>query len=577
MAAGTVGQKSCESKLLSIFILARDDNYMHDFRYRITTTINYLARNLKRLERLNDVEILVVDWGSETPLAKTLPLLPEAEQIARFVYVPIEVIREVQTREEDFNVSLAWNVAVRRTRCEFTLVFAADSLMTAYGLDTLLRLLEGRLHIPAAVDQTYFLCCRYQVPWRFVESRPDLDEWDRFLLLNTHDLLGESAALLGVSKGAGSLLMHRSLMEELHGADESLEQYGWGDMEFGLRITRRYPWMELSAFGIVQYHMEHAPFGKRVSVVRQETNPWIINPEFVVNDEKWGLADYEFEIQTSQIACALEEAKDPLENHSHQDVLAELNSREVQIQVKQTIERFLLEGEGWKIEKGDLDAIFFLAWYCLFYQPYRYLEFGIARGFTAGTVATICKASEIYGIDQWEGPAYQFSPMAVARALRRECCHCGYVRFVNGEIKTAVHRLKKTFIGSFSMDLVLIQGEMLGEKATEQIVELMSHLSAGGGLVLNCKSSDRFTSIWTQIRIQFPEFAYFQSAGQNTGFILKASLEKGKEISEVTKIGFNKKFWWGSLLKCQGIKLGRNLRRLVQYPKEVICRILGRR
>jgi len=40
---------------------------MDDFKYRITTTINHLARNLGRLGRLADVEIVVVDWGSEVP------------------------------------------------------------------------------------------------------------------------------------------------------------------------------------------------------------------------------------------------------------------------------------------------------------------------------------------------------------------------------------------------------------------------------------------------------------------------------------------------------------------------------
>ena len=62
------------SKLLSFCIFGRDDDYMLDFRYRITTTINYIARNIKNLGQQGEVEILVTDWGSHAPMAHTLKL-----------------------------------------------------------------------------------------------------------------------------------------------------------------------------------------------------------------------------------------------------------------------------------------------------------------------------------------------------------------------------------------------------------------------------------------------------------------------------------------------------------------------
>lgn len=43
-----------QSKLLSVVVTGRNDNYMGNFKYRITTCLNYLARNLKELGCLND-------------------------------------------------------------------------------------------------------------------------------------------------------------------------------------------------------------------------------------------------------------------------------------------------------------------------------------------------------------------------------------------------------------------------------------------------------------------------------------------------------------------------------------------
>jgi hypothetical protein len=49
------------SKLLSVVVTGRDDDYMPDYKYRITTSINHIARNLKQLGRLNDVIAMYPD------------------------------------------------------------------------------------------------------------------------------------------------------------------------------------------------------------------------------------------------------------------------------------------------------------------------------------------------------------------------------------------------------------------------------------------------------------------------------------------------------------------------------------
>lgn len=74
-------------KKLSICMVGRNDDYMPDFIYRITTTLNFIAESARIADVLSQLELVVVDWKSQEPLSTVVPLSKEAKQITRFVYV----------------------------------------------------------------------------------------------------------------------------------------------------------------------------------------------------------------------------------------------------------------------------------------------------------------------------------------------------------------------------------------------------------------------------------------------------------------------------------------------------------
>ena len=75
--------------LISIVIPSRNDSYMGNSNWRLETAINFIALQLDLLNRLDDVEVVVVDWGSETPLHDDLQLTGEGEKITRYILVPV--------------------------------------------------------------------------------------------------------------------------------------------------------------------------------------------------------------------------------------------------------------------------------------------------------------------------------------------------------------------------------------------------------------------------------------------------------------------------------------------------------
>lgn len=526
------------SKLLSICIMGRDDDYMLNFKYCIATTINYIARNLKQLGCLDDVEILVTDWGSQVPLAQTLLLSPESGQVCRFVYVPLPVVRAVQNGGENLHMALAMNSGLRRACGKFLMAFSADTLIPKHSLETILKLLNGELHVPIDVEHTYFLLSRYHVPWQFVKRQPNLNEWDRYLLLHAGEFEREGGAVFSISSGAGAIMMHRSLWHQFRGVDETLAGWGAHDVELGLRVTQYHPWVELSSLGVSLFHMDHSPFDGRQSVIRQKRNSLIYNPVFQVNDENWGLGNYELEIQIPQNICELEESGEsfsmPLKSKSQkiqswdcsrQRVLAELASKEVRNHIRRIIEHFIKDDKKWDISLSDMDFLVFLSWYSQYHYPRRYLELGIGQSYAAVVVGATCPSVEIYDISRWEGVLNRSAPVNIAQRLRRNFTHHGYVRFINGDINTAVQRLRNSFIGSFFFDLVFIQGDMLGEHTTKQVNELLTHLAPGGALVFTCSFVDSFKYVWNEAQKGFSQFSYFQYKSGKTGMILAASFQ----------------------------------------------------
>ena len=148
---------------------------------------------------------------------------------------------------------------------------------------------------------------RFDVPWQFLERRPNLEEWDRYLLLLAKNTPMEPVKYFSNFGGAGALLTSRLLWKALRGFDERNSGWGWADNEFGIRVSQNYPWLSLSAFGVFLYHMEHTPHaGRRASVFSKPTNPHHFNTLLDVNSDDWGLGGYDLEIQVPQIRCAYE-------------------------------------------------------------------------------------------------------------------------------------------------------------------------------------------------------------------------------------------------------------------------------
>jgi len=561
------------TKLLSFATGGRNDNYLGNFKYRLTTCLNYLARNLKDLGRLNDVEIMITDWNSEVPLSKVLSLSPEAGQICRFVYVPPAVAHAVQKQNQVYYASCAINVSLRRAQGKFLMIMGADTLVPRYSLQMLLDFLDGKITVPFELDRSIFFCRRQIISWEVVYREPSLEEWDRYLLLNNEQLLHEPIGF-GLGSCTGGQLMHRSLWDECQGCNEQLYYWGWSDVELALRVTQHYPWAELSGVGVSMLEMEAYKYNLR-TWDNNVYNPSTVSPAFVVNDENWGLKNYNFDILSAENIVEYPKRQEQLGaiiqvaswNKTKRELISELSKRSIREHAEKII-------RGMDIDLAEWESACALSWYSLHCYPATYLEFGIRKLYSSAIVAAVCTGVEIYGIDSWQTSNSQklvHNPNYLDEMLRR-VYYRGYLRLLSGEPATAFQRLKKSSIGKLWLNLILVRGDIIKTDIIQQLSDLVQYLTCGGMIVFTTSVSDDFQNVWRDMQTRFPQFTYLKCKSRRTGLILAVSLKENKLNLDSTWEN-NSVIDFGKLLPTRLARQLRRAYRLLRNPRKYISHI----
>ena len=107
---------------------SRNDQWQGNCLWRLQTTINYTALQAAKLGRLNDIEIIISDWGSNVSLRDTVKLIPEAMQAVRYLYIPPALAKEKQ-KDSPFAEVFAINAAARRSRGDYIGRIDQDTLV----------------------------------------------------------------------------------------------------------------------------------------------------------------------------------------------------------------------------------------------------------------------------------------------------------------------------------------------------------------------------------------------------------------------------------------------------------------
>ncbi len=301
--------------VLSLLISSRNDRYMGNSLWRLQTALNYIAQSVHEVGRVEEVEILVTDWGSEIPLHTVLRLSPTAARLVSFLLVPPTLARELQG-DSPFSEVYAYNAAARRAHGLYLGRIDQDTLVGSRFLKFFFDLYEGKTNLDIPLESALMLSNRRQIPYRFASRCPSFLDVDRFIRWFGGSLGGEMFHLpqhLFLRSLVGIWLVHREAWYQCGGYNERMKYYNWMETEMALRLMQRgYKVVDLGKLVNYDfYHLEHylpgIPWAGYASNRRQNPlidleNPPV--PEFHPNSAEWGLIQYPLEIATYWITQA---------------------------------------------------------------------------------------------------------------------------------------------------------------------------------------------------------------------------------------------------------------------------------
>jgi len=281
--------------------------------------LNRFAESVVSLGLQEKVELLVVDWGSREPLRTVIPLSNAARRLVKFVQVP-EAVAARFNRDSPYSFVHASNCGLRRASGDFIMYCDADTYLPQSSLQTICSSLHGHARAgetrqPEGWTQTslggnptnhFFLASRYHIPISFHKHCAASEQIDAYIAENKGTLDHDRINKRDFMGTATAYLMHRSIWRACRGFDERLIYWGWFDIDLFQRLRQRHEVCDLEDAGVDFFHLEHYSNSKK----RDQTveNPQRANEakrpdRFRVNDENWGLGDYELEVENPGLAA----------------------------------------------------------------------------------------------------------------------------------------------------------------------------------------------------------------------------------------------------------------------------------
>lgn len=523
--------KKSPKPLMSFVMVARNDDFHGDYKYRLSTCLNFLTKGLAEIGRTAETEVIVCDWGSETPLREALELHPAAQDQVKYLVVPPELARERQVNGATFGYPIGVNAAVRRAKGEFICELTADVVLNAANLDTLLSIFAGK-YPSVPIREAFFPLLRRQLHMCQAKRRPSLRELEDYLNRNLALLPVDS---MGCGYGwASGDVMHRDIWYALRGMDETMLYWGWMDIDVCLRMTQRYPIIELGNFGICGVHLQHYFQVPNDPVFRErKNNPPNDNPSFTVNDENWGLGNVELPMHCGAKVWNEEPPDDTSRvgtietwDINARQLVEQLTATEVRQKVQNLLGSVRIDPPGPMHQPRENNACVALAWHASRRGVRTYVEAGMRVPYAACVVTRQSPGAELYMITDWKpalagGGSYELLANNLIKGLGQ---HWGYMRFVGDDPATAVGRISQSVGGRFAVDLALVRSAPQLPAAPQQAVELAGRLTPGGAIVVTGTDASSFRAVWSALNAHHPQLTYLRFSDGLNGIALAASL-----------------------------------------------------
>jgi glycosyltransferase involved in cell wall biosynthesis len=266
---------------LSIITSGKNDNYAGNFIQRLQHNLIKLDDNINKLNT-NDIEVIVVDWGSEEKISDVLSNINFKH--INFLYVP-EDIGKQYSPDSNFSIVHSLNAGFRRSKGDYIFFIDGDSYVPFNSLKTIFDLVKDKN------ENIFYWASRYHLPYNIHSQTSNINDIDREIDVweqnHKQSWKHDKINLSRFDGRAMGLLLSRNICDESTLYYEKLNKWGWLDIEIHNRIINKYKcWGDLEDLNIAFFHLDHHSVA---SMGQNGMNDPHNSSLFNSNDGSWGL------------------------------------------------------------------------------------------------------------------------------------------------------------------------------------------------------------------------------------------------------------------------------------------------
>jgi hypothetical protein len=280
---------------------------MGNSKWRLETSINLSIIHAKEAGFLDNLEIIVTDWGSEIPLSSVLNLVAFAEKTVKFIHVSNSLAKSLQ-KDSKFPEVIALNAAARNASGQYIGRIDNDTIVGTEFFEKFNRIASGKQSVWFKPSNAFMFIERRSIPYRYSSKSYPISYTYNYIKTYGSKLEIESARDWGYPfwwSPVGVMVFHKDIWKESRGYDEKLIYWGWMESDLALRLGKKYLLIDFKdVAGNFLYHLEHYPsltFYKDrngPATPRQKNKVKISGLNFTVNNENWGLYSHNLKLNS---------------------------------------------------------------------------------------------------------------------------------------------------------------------------------------------------------------------------------------------------------------------------------------
>lgn len=254
------------NSLLSILIVAKNDNYTPNYIERLSYTLNFLSQNIKELNLIGKIRIEIVDWGSKILLSKSLKIIDEDfNKIIHFYEIDENISKKYDELSlGNFFVEVACNVGFRRSSSDFVLNCPADQLLSKSAIKNLYYFLLDEKK--KKKKKFYILQRKILDNFFYYDNFFEIKSLNTFL--ENHNFLNfeVQSNRIYYGGGVGGLLISKEDINKINGYDENnlfRGRYGGADNLTVKKLMKTLKYEELLSKGVCMFKLPYSIQGKR--------------------------------------------------------------------------------------------------------------------------------------------------------------------------------------------------------------------------------------------------------------------------------------------------------------------------